>query len=200
MKTILGVLCASVASYVIVLAGGQDTPNLVGSYKPVTAERLLKPADGDWLMIRRTYDGWGYSPLDKINTRNVSRLKPVWMIETGEARVHESAPVVNNGVMFVTTPNNQVIALDAKTGAIVWRYKRPRAPGALVPHDTSRGVALYGNRVYFAGGEAVVVALDAQTGQEVWSTTVADNKSGYYISLAPLVANGKVMVGTSGGE
>ena len=166
----------------------------------MTAQRLLKPEDGDWLMIRRTYDGWGYSPLDKINTRNVSRLKPVWMIETGEARVHESAPVVNNGVMFVTTPNNQVIALDAKTGAILWRYKRPRAPGALVPHDTSRGVALYGNRVYFAGGEAVVVALDAQTGKEVWSTTVADNKSGYYISLAPLVANGKVMVGTSGGE
>jgi len=200
VKTILGVLCASVASYVIVVAAAQDAPQVLRNYKPVTAQRLLKPEDGDWLMIRRTYDGWGYSPLDKINTRNVSRLKPVWTIETGEARVHESAPVVNNGVMFVTTPNNQVIALDAKTGAIVWRYKRPRAPGALVPHDTSRGVALYGNRVYFAGGEAVVVALDAQTGQEVWSTTVADNKSGYYISLAPLVANGKVMVGTSGGE
>ena len=200
MKTILCVLCASVASYVIVVAAGQDTPALLSNYKPVTAQRLLKPEDGDWLMIRRTYDGWGYSPLDKINTRNVGRLKPVWMIETGETRVHESAPVVNNGVMFVTTPNNQVIALDAKTGAILWRYKRPRAPGALVPHDTSRGVALYGNKVYFAGGEAVVVALDAQTGKEVWSTTVADNKSGYYISLAPLVANGKVMVGTSGGE
>src|SRR4051812_9441768 len=200
MKTILCVLSASVASYVIVVAAGQDTANLLGSYKPVTAERLLKPEDGDWLMIRRTYDGWGYSPLDRINTRNVSRLKPVWMVETGEARVHESAPVVNNGVMFVTTPNNQVIALDAKSGAVLWRYKRPRAPGALVPHDTSRGVALYGNKVYFAAGEAVVVALDAQTGKELWTSTVADNKSGYYISLAPLVANGKVMVGTSGGE
>jgi alcohol dehydrogenase (cytochrome c) len=200
MKTIVQVLCASVASYGIVLAAGQDTSPVLKNYKPVTARRLLKPEDGDWLMIRRTYDGWGYSPLKKINTRNVGRLKQVWMIETGEVRVHESAPIVNNGVMFVTTPNNQVIALDAKTGTVLWRYKRPRSPGALVPHDTSRGVALYGNKVYFAGGEAVVVALDAQTGQEVWTATVADNKAGYYISLAPLVANGRVMVGTSGGE
>ena len=69
-----------------------------------------------------------------------------------------------------------------------------------MPHDTSRGVALYGDKVYFAAGEAVLVALDAQTGKEVWTATVADNKSGYYISLAPLVADGKVMVGTSGGE
>ena len=192
--TLLCALCASAAVYAI--ASAQERKE----YKPVTAQRLLKPEDGDWLMVRRTYDGWGYSPLDKINTGNVARLKPVWMIETGEMRVHESAPIVNNGVMFVTTPNNQVLALDAKTGAILWRYKRPRIQGALVPHDTSRGVALYGNKVYFAGGEAVVVALDARTGKEVWTATVADNKAAYYISLAPLIANGKLMVGTSGGE
>ncbi len=200
MKKPLGVLCASVASCVIAIAGAQELPPVLRSYTPVTAQRLLKPEDGDWLMIRRTYDGWGYSPLDRINTKNVSRLKPVWMIDTGETRVHESAPIVNGGAMFVTTPNNQVIALDAKTGTVLWRYRRPRIPGALVPHDTSRGVALYGNNVYFAAGDAFVVALDAKTGKEVWTATVADNKSGYYISLAPLVANGRVMVGTSGGE
>ena len=122
------------------------------------------------------------------------------MFSTGETRVHESAPIVNNGVMFVSTPNNQVIAIDAKTGNVLWRYRRPRPPGALVPHDTSRGVALYGDKVYFAAGEAVLVALDAKTGREVWTTDVADNKSGYYISLAPLIAGGKVMVGASGGE
>src|SRR5262245_15552098 len=112
------VLCASAASYVVVIAAGQEMAALLKNYKPVTAQRLLKPDDGDWLTIRRTYDGWGYSPLDKINASNVSKLKPVWMIETGESRVHESAPIVNGGVMFVTTPNNQVIALDAKTGTI----------------------------------------------------------------------------------
>ena len=124
----------------------------------------------------------------------------MWVFSTGETKVHESAPIVNNGVMFVSTPNNQVIAIDAKTGNVLWRYRRPRPAGASVPHDTNRGVALYGDKVYFAAGEAVLVALDAKTGKEVWTTTVADNKSGYYISLAPLVAGGKVMVGASGGE
>src|SRR5215468_2390596 len=101
----------SLVSSVIAIAAGQEPSPLLKSYKPVTAQRLLKPEDGDWLMVRRTYDGWGYSPLEKITAANVGKLKPVWMIETGEMRVHESAPIVNNGVMFVTTPNNQVIAL-----------------------------------------------------------------------------------------
>jgi alcohol dehydrogenase (cytochrome c) len=175
-------------------------PQILRNYQPVTAERLLNPEDNNWLMIRRTYNGWGYSPLDQITSDNVARLKPVWVFSTGETKVHESAPVVNNGVMFVSTPNNQVIAIDAKSGNQLWRYRRPRPAGAQVPHDTSRGVALYGDKVLFAAGEAVLVALDVKTGKEVWATTVADNKSGYYISLAPLVANNKIMVGCSGGE
>jgi len=176
------------------------TPAVLQNYQPVTPQRLLNPEPENWLMIRRTYDGWGYSPLDQITPENVARLKPVWIFATGEPRVHEAAPIVNNGVMFVSTPNNQVIAIDAKSGNVLWRYRRPRPTGASVPHDTSRGVALLGDRVYFAAGEAVLVALDAKTGREVWTTTVADNKSGYYISLAPLIAGGKVMVGASGGE
>src|SRR4051812_39766429 len=119
MKKALSVLCASVASYVIVMAAGQELPLVLKAYKPVTAQRLLKPDDNNWLLVRRTYDGWGYSPLDKIDTKNVGRLKQVWTMQTGESRVHESVPIVNNGVMFVTTPNNQVIALDAKTGAVL---------------------------------------------------------------------------------
>jgi alcohol dehydrogenase (cytochrome c) len=175
-------------------------PEILRNYQPVTAERLKNPEDTNWLMIRRTYDGWGYSPLAEITPANVSHLRPVWVFATGEARVHESAPIVNNGVMFISTPQNQVIAIDAKSGNVLWRYRRPRPTTAAVPHDTSRGVALYGDRVYFAAGEAVLVALDAKTGKEAWTTNVADNKSGYYISLAPLVAGGKVMVGASGGE
>jgi alcohol dehydrogenase (cytochrome c) len=175
-------------------------PAVLQNYQPVTADRLRHPEDGNWLMIRRTYDGWGYSPLDQITPANVGRLRPVWVFSTGEPKPHESAPIVNNGVMFVTTPNNQVIAIDARSGNVLWRYRRPRAAGALVPHDTNRGVALYGDKVYFAGGEAMVVALDAKSGRQVWTTTVADNRSAYYITLAPLVAGGKLMVGTSGGE
>ena len=175
-------------------------PAVLQNYKPVTAERLKNPEDANWPMIRRTYNGWGYSPLSEISPANVGKLKLVWAFSTGEVKVHEAPGLVNNGVMFISSPNNQVIALDAKTGTVLWRYHRPRPTGANVPHDTSRGVALFGDKVYFAAGEAVLVALDAKTGKEVWTTTVADNKSGYYISLAPLIAGGKVMVGASGGE
>jgi len=175
-------------------------PLVLQKYQPVTAERLKHPEDGNWLMIRRTYDGWGYSPLDQLTPANVARLKPVWVFSTGETRAHESAPIVNNGVMFVTTPLNQVIAIDAKSGTLLWRYRRKRPDGATVPHEANRGIALYGDKVYFAAGEAVLVALDAKTGKEVWTTEVADNRSTYYMTLAPLVAGGAVMVGVSGGE
>ena len=93
--------------------------------------------------------------------------------------------------MFVTTPNNQVIAIDAKTGNLLWRYRRPRAPAIVVPHETNRGVALYGDKVYFAAGEAVLVALDARTGREVWTHDVGGQRVGYYMTLAPLVADGR---------
>jgi alcohol dehydrogenase (cytochrome c) len=175
-------------------------PSILQDYKPVTTERLKKPDDGDWLMVRRTYDGWGYSPLAQITPANVARLQPVWVFATSVNNGHEAPPIVNGGVMFVATPGNQVIAIDARTGGMLWRYRRPLPEGARVGHPTSRGVALHGDRIFFAAGEAVLVALDARTGQEVWTTTVAENSLGYYMSLAPLIADGKVMVGTSGGE
>jgi len=175
-------------------------PPILESYRSITAAQLAKPADGDWPMVRRTYDGWGYSPLAEITPANVSRLQPAWVFSTGVNNGHEAAPIVNNGVMFVATPGNQVIALDARLGTLLWRYRRPLPEDVILAHATSRGVALYADKVFFAAGEAVLVALDARTGKEVWTTTVADNKSGYYMSVAPLVAGGKVMVGASGGE
>ena len=124
----------------------------------------------------------------------------MWSLPTGVDRVHEAAPLVNGGVMFVSTPANQVLALEAATGKVLWRYVRPRPKDVFVLHDTNRGVALFGDKVYYAAAEAVLVALDAKTGKEVWTATVADNQSAYYITLAPLVAQGKVLVGASGGE
>ena len=85
------------------------TPALA-AYKSVTADRLTKPDDGDWLMFRRTYNGWGYSPLDQITTANASHLHPVWSMATGQIEGHQAPPIVNNGVMFVATPGNQVLA------------------------------------------------------------------------------------------
>jgi alcohol dehydrogenase (cytochrome c) len=170
------------------------------NYKPVTTARLEKPEDGDWLMVRRTYDGWGYSPLADITPANVARLQPVWVFATNAANGHEAPPIVNDGVMFVATPGNQVIAIDAVTGTQLWRYRRSLPESVILRHPTSRGVALYGDKVFFAAGEAVLVALDARTGKEVWTTPVEENRLGYYMSLAPLVADGKVLVGPSGGE
>ena len=175
-------------------------PPVLQRYAPVTNERLLKPEDGNVLMVRRTYDGWGYSPLKQITPGNVARLRPVWSFSTGQTSGHEATPLVNNGVMFVATPGNQVLAIDAKTGLQLWRYRNPPPPDMINLHLTSRGVALYGDKVFFARAEGVLVALDAKTGKEVWSAVVEDNKHGYYISMAPLVADGKVLVGTSGGE
>lgn len=170
------------------------------NYPSVTPERLTKPADGDWLMIRRTYNGWGYSPLTQINSGNVSKLKLVWTTLTGENGAHEAAPIVNGGVMFISTPNGQVMALNAKTGDVLWKYRKTRAQGAVILHNVTRGVALLGDKVFFAAGDSVLIALDAKTGRVVWQTEVADSKAAYYITLAPLVAGGKVMVGASGGE
>ena len=175
-------------------------PEILKAYKPIPAERLKNPVDGDWPMVRRTYDGWGYSPLDQINTKNVNRLKPAWIFSTSVANGHEAPPIVVNGVMFVSTPGNQVLAINAKTGVLLWRYRRALPSPVVLLHPTSRGVAVFNDKVYFAAGEAVLVALDAKTGDEVWTAQVADNESGYYMSLAPLIADGKVLVGTSGGE
>ncbi len=175
-------------------------PAVLQNYKPVTAERLKNPEDSDWLMVRRTYNGWGYSPLFQITTANVQRLQPVWVLATGVNNGHEAAPIVNNGIMFVATPGNQVMAINVRTGTILWRYRKQLPDDVVLLHPTSRGVALYGDRVFFASGNAVLVALEAKTGKEVWTTKVAENQNGYYMTLAPLVVAGKVMVGASGGE
>jgi alcohol dehydrogenase (cytochrome c) len=175
-------------------------PEILKRYTPVTADQLRAPGDGDWRMIRRTYDGWGYSPLAEVTAANVARLRPVWVFSTGVLGGHEAAPIVHDGVMFVSTPQHRVLAIDARTGAPLWRYIKDVADSVIAPHPTSRGVALYGDKVYFAANDATLVALHARTGAEAWTAKVADNRAGYYMTLAPLVADGVVMVGASGGE
>lgn len=188
------------AAYVTLTLAGPLATAQSGDYTPVTAERLRNPEPHNWLMYRRTYNGWGYSPLDQINRDNVGRLTPVWTFSTGVLEGHEAPPVVNDGRMFVTTPQNQVFALDAATGDLLWRYQ-PELPFELFQlHPTNRGVALYGDRVYIGTVDARVIALDARTGDVLWEQAVQEWSNGYYITLAPLVADGKVMVGVSGGE
>ena len=175
-------------------------PALLKDYTPVTSDRLKNPEPGNWLQIRGTYNGWGYSALDQITSANVKQLELAWVFSTGAVAAHEAAPLVNNGVMYLAAPGNQVIAIDAKTGTQMWRYRRELPSDAIAMHRVSRGVALYDDKVFFASNAAVLVALDARTGREVWTATVEDNRKGYYLTAAPVVADGKVMVGVSGGE
>jgi alcohol dehydrogenase (cytochrome c) len=198
--------CISVASAQQTIAPASATPTpgplpeVLAKYTPVTAERLKNPEDNNWLLFRRTYDGWGYSPLSQITPANVGNLQLVWSFATGQVEGHQAPPIVNNGVMFVATPGNQVLAIEAKTGALLWRYKRAVPEDMTNLHPTSRGVGLLGDRLYFASADANLVALDVKTGKEMWVSKVADYRQGYYMSLMPLVADSKVMLGTSGGE
>ena len=170
------------------------------AYDSVSDARLANPEPQNWLQYRGNYAGWGYSPLAKINDKNVSKLNVAWVYSTGQLEGHQSPPIVNNGVMFVTSPGNLVIALDAKTGSELWRYQHQVPDELMQLHPTNRGVALYGDKVYFGTTDAKLIALDAVTGKEAWQVPVADWKSGYYITLAPLAAEGKILVGSSGGE
>ena len=127
MKKRIAALLAILAAPTVIAqtpaAPPASRPAVLQNYPSVTPEQLKRPADGDWLMVRRTYDGWGYSPLEQITKANVARLQPVWSLSTGVTSGHQAPPVVNGGVMFVATPQNQVLAIDARTGALLWRYR-----------------------------------------------------------------------------
>jgi alcohol dehydrogenase (cytochrome c) len=190
----------------LVLAGAMAISPLasafaeLGDYVPVTDARLKNPEPKNWLQYRGNYQGWGYSPLDQINDKNVSKLKLAWAFSTGQTEGHQAPPIVNNGYMFVTTPGGQLIALNAKTGEELWRYRKALPGEMLQLHPTNRGVALYGDKVYVATVDAFLIALDAKTGKVVWEKAVGDWKALQYMTLAPLAAKGKIMVGSSGGE
>ena len=148
------------------------------AYPSVTDERLQHPEAGDWLMYRRTYDGWGFSPLKEITSSNIHKLSLAWSVSTDLLGAHETTAIVNHGRMFITTPQNNIIALDAKTGTQLWRYARKYPDGLFQLHPTNRGVALYGDYVYMATTDCALVALDAATGKEVWNVPLDDYKTG----------------------
>src|ERR1700739_2885738 len=193
-------LCASVALLAAQSAFTQGVNVDAKPYTKVTDERLEHPAAGDWLMYRRTYDGFGYSPLNQITPRNIPKLALAWSVSTDLLGAHETTAIVNHGRMFITTPQNNIIAFDAKTGTQLWRYARKYPDGLFQLHPTNRGVALYGDYVYMATTDCMLVALDAASGKEVWSVAIDDYKTGCYSTLAPLAVRGKIIVGYSGGE
>ncbi len=199
MKPTRNLLAAAIALALPMAAAAQPEIDLP-AYTPVTDARLANPEPGNWLQYRGNYAGWGYSPLEQITSKNVGKLRLAWSMSTGQTEGHQAPPVVNNGYMYVTTPGAQVIALDAATGIELWRYKKELPSDLMQLHPTNRGVALYGDKVYVATVDAALVALDAKTGKVAWTVQVGDPKALQYITLAPLAAKGRIMVGSSGGE
>ncbi|HEY7647527.1 MAG TPA: PQQ-dependent dehydrogenase, methanol/ethanol family [Methylomirabilota bacterium] len=203
MKTPLGFAIVALAFLsILVLAA----PASAADWKEVTEDRLVN-AQGDpnsWLMYNRTYNGWRYSPLDQVNASNVKKLVPKWMFVGGALGEQQMTPVVNGDIMITTSTAlgfNRVHALNAVTGELLWKFDRKVAEdvGALVrviPHN--RGVALYKDKVIFGTLDAHLVALEAKTGKVLWETKVDDYAEGYFISQAPLVIKGKVIVGIAG--
>ena len=154
----------------------------------------------NWGMTR---DGQRFSTLNKINDKNVNKLVPAWSMSFGgeKQRGQESQPLIHNGKMFVTASYSRIFAVDSKTGQKLWKYEH-RLPDGIMPccDVINRGAALYDNLVIFGTLDAQIVALDQNTGKVVWKETVDDFKAGYSMSAAPLIANGLVITGVSGGE
>src|ERR1700722_20121455 len=174
------------------------------AYLQVTSERLINAQqDKGWLMYRRNYESTGYAPFDQINTGSVGKLTMVFSHQSDLSQGHEAAPVVNGKYMFVTTPMDHLIAMDATTGKVLWKYEYPidkKALKTVCCDVVNRGVALYGDLVYMGTLGNHIVALDAATGQVKWDTALAPPGVGYFISGAPLVVKGKVIIGDGGGE
>ncbi len=142
-----------------------------------------------------------YHPASQINTGNVAKLRPAFQFQTEVLESMETAPIVVDGVMYITTSYNHVYALDATTGKEFWHYKHKQGPvTTYCCGPNNRGVAILGDRVYMGTLDAKLVALDAKTGKPVWSTQIADPEEGYSETMAPVAVNGKILIGTNGGE
>ncbi|MCH7816866.1 MAG: PQQ-dependent dehydrogenase, methanol/ethanol family [Proteobacteria bacterium] len=193
-------ICRHITVGLTLIASIASLAQSLPPYNPVTTERLLKPEESNWLMYRGSYDSHGYSTLDQINTTNVDNLVPIWSFSTGLREGHQAPPIVNDGYMYVSTPQNHVLAINARSGDLIWRYVRFLPDDLQQLHPTNRGVALYQDRVYLATVDAYLVSLDALTGEVIWEQAVEDYNTGYYMTMAPLIVDGTVMVGVSGGE
>ena len=190
------------AAALAVLAAPPASAQEADRIRPVTDAELENPAPGDWLMWRRTLDGWGYSPLDQIDRGNVGRLRLVWSRALTPGR-QQGTPLVRDGVLFMPNPRDVIQALDAVTGDLIWEHRRDRPDdladymiGTLI--DTNRNVAIHGGLIIDTSMDDHVFALRAETGEVVWDTEILD----YRVNPAnqtsgPIVAGGKVFSGRS---
>ena len=155
----------------------------------------------NWLHSNGSYDQTRYYTGKQINGKTVGKLKPAFVFQTAVLESMETAPIVDNGVMFLTTSFNHVYAIDAATGEEYWHYKHKLGPIVTVCcGNNNRGVAIAEGKLYMGTIDAKLVALDAKTGKLLWAVQIADPDKGYSETMAPAVVDGKVLIGTNGGE
>ncbi len=198
-RTLSGTLTSSNAfSATLLTPDGQF--HLLERSNETYSERPLKPKR-DWPSYDGSNDGNRYSSLDQINSTTVNRLALAWMFPVPGAPRLEVTPVVIDGVMYITGPN-QAFALDAGTGRQIWSFRTPRTPGLLseAGGGANRGVAVSGNRVFMITDNAHLLALDRHTGRKLWDMTMGDTKEGYSATAAPLMVGDRVVSGIAGGE
>ncbi|WP_299740975.1 PQQ-dependent methanol/ethanol family dehydrogenase [uncultured Roseobacter sp.] len=171
----------------------------------VTEEMLLNDtaSTGDVLTNGMGRHLQRYSPLDILNKDNVKNLVPAWAFSLGgeKQRGQETQPIVHDGVMYITGSYSRMYAIDVKTGKEIWQYDA-RLPEGILPccDVVNRGAAIYGDNIYFGTLDARIVALNQKTGDVVWNKKIADYKAGYSYTAAPLIVDGLVITGNSGGE
>ena len=155
----------------------------------------------NFLHSNGTYDQSRYYPAKQINSGNVGQLRPAFTFQTEVLESMETAPIVIDGVMYLTTSYNHVYAIDAVTGKELWHYKHKMGPvTTYCCGPNNRGVAILGDRVFMGTLDARLVALDAKTGKLIWNTEIADPELGYSETMAPVAVNGRILIGTNGGE
>ena len=170
-------------------------------FVPVTDVMLQDPDPEDWLMWRRTLNGWGFSPLKQIDRDNVSELRMVWS-RAMTSGSQQATPLVHDGVMYLPNPNDTTQAIDAATGDLQWEFRRP-APDDIASYvggmeSTNRNLAIYGNLIIDTSADDYIYALDATTGRVAWETQILDYKiNPARQSSGPFVANGKLISGRS---
>jgi alcohol dehydrogenase (cytochrome c) len=176
----------------------------VGPAIAVTGERLRGAASNpdEWVMYSGSYDGWRHTSLAEITPANVARLRIQWVrqFDSNEPFI-EATPLVIGGAIFTVAPVSNVVALNAKTGDVIWEYRRPLPANLPVCCGrNNRGLAAYGNTLYFGSLDGYLVAINASDGKVLWQTRVASPSDGYSITGAPLVVNHSVVLGVAGGD
>src|SRR4030095_11232155 len=169
----------------------------------LTQDQLTKAgADSrNWLHTNGNYSQTRYYPGARITPENVGRLRPVFVFQTEVVESMETAPIVVNGVMYLTTAFHKLYAIDAATGKEFCHYKHKMGPiTTFCCGPNNRGVAISGGRVFMGTLDAKLLALDAKTGNVLWTTNIVDPEKGYSETMAPTVIDNKVLIGTNGGE